>query len=194
MKDMIKMVVVLTVLSAVSGWMLAGLNGYTKDRIKLQELTFVKGPALKTILSGAENDPISDNFDIEDGETIKTIFVGKFDGKPSAVAFESYGKGFGGDVGVMISIDTNNDTIIGAGVTTHAETPGMGAKAKDDPTFVNSLKGLPIGELKVTQDGGKINAISGATITSRAVCGAVTDASSTYNRLKSQINEKLKNY
>jgi electron transport complex protein RnfG len=41
-------------------------------------------------------------------------------------------------------------------------------------------------------DGGTINAISGATITSRAVTSAATDADGIYQKLKSQIEEKLK--
>jgi electron transport complex protein RnfG len=48
------------------------------------------------------------------------------------------------------------------------------------------------GPVKVTQDGGAINAISGATITSRAVCDAVTDALGVYEKLKPQILDKMK--
>jgi len=44
----------------------------------------------------------------------------------------------------------------------------------------------------VTSDGGAINALSGATITSRAVCAAASDVGAIYNRLKPQIEENLK--
>lgn len=193
MGDMIKMVVVLTVLSAFSGGLLAAVRDNTKEKIENQQLQFVKGPAIKSIFEGASNDPIADRFKIQDGDTERSIFVAVYDGKPKAVALESYGKGYGGDVGLMVGIDVENNTILGAGVTTHAETPGMGARAKEDPSFVNQLKGVSVADpIKVTKDGGAVNALSGATITSRAVCFAATDISSIYNRLKPQIEENLK--
>lgn len=195
MRELIKMVVVLTILSAFSGGLLAGLRISTAAQIENQQLKFVKGPAIKQILEGASNDPIVDRFKVTDGDMDRSFFVGKFDGKAKIVAFESFGKGYGGDVGLMVGVDVENDKIIGAGVTTHSETPGLGANAKDDPTFVSQFKGFAITEsAKVTADGGQINAMSGATITSRAVCSAATDASEIYQKLKPQITEKLKEF
>jgi len=193
MREMIKMVVVLTVLAAFSGGLLAAIRDNTKDRIELQQLTFVKGPAIKGIFKDASNDPISDRFKIQDGDVERSFFVGVIDGKPKAVALESYGKGYGGDVGLMVGIDLESDAILGAGVTTHAETPGMGARAKEDPSFTDQFKGVSVKDpIKVTADGGGINALSGATITSRAVCAAATDVGAIYNRLKPQIEENIK--
>jgi len=69
----------------------------------------------------------------------------------------------------------------------------MGAKAETDPSFVAQFKDLALEEpFKVTQDGGTINAISGATLTSRAVSLAATEAGGIYRKLKPQIEEKLK--
>jgi electron transport complex protein RnfG len=193
MREMVKMFVVLTVLSAFSGGLLAGLRSSTAAQIENQKLEFVKGPAIKAILKGASNDPIKDRFKIMDGKTERSFFVGKFDGKANTVAFESFGKGFGGDVGLMVGVNIENDAIVGAGVTTHSETPGLGARAKDDPKFTAQFKGLSASEpIKVTNDGGKVNALSGATITSRAVCAAATEAEQIYQKLKPQIDEKLK--
>lgn len=193
MSDMIKMVVVLTILSAFSGGLLAAVRNGTLDRIENQQLQFVKGPAIKAILEGASNDPISDRFKLPDGDVERSFFVGKFDGKANTVALESYGKGYGGDVGVMVGINAEEDKLVGVGVTTHSETPGMGARAKEDPSFVAQFKGLAIQDpIKVTQDGGQINALSGATITSKAVSAAATEATEIFKRLKPQIEEKLK--
>jgi electron transport complex protein RnfG len=193
MSDMIKMVVVLTILSAFSGGLLAAVRNGTLDRIENQQLQFVKGPAIKAILEGASNDPISDRFKLPDGDAERSFFVGKFDGKANTVALESYGKGYGGDVGVMVGINVEENKLVGVGVTTHAETPGMGARAKEDPSFVAQFKGLSIQDpIKVTQDGGQINALSGATITSKAVSAATTEATEIFKRLKPQIEEKLK--
>ena len=193
MREMIKMVVVLTILSFFSGGVLAYLRNSTQERIDNQVLEFVKGPAVRAIFEGATNDPIKDRFSIKDGERERTFFVGVFDGEPGGVAFETSGKGYGGDVGLMVGINVKDDKLIGVGVTTHAETPGMGAKAKSDPGFVSQFKDLALGEpFKVTSDGGSINAISGATITSRAVSSAATDAENIYQKLKSQIADNLK--
>ena len=196
MREMIKMLVVLTILSTFSGGLLAAINNKTKDKIQLQILEFVKGPAIRKIFEGITNDPITDRFEIKDGETQRSFFVGVFEGEPSAVALEAFGKGgYGGDVGLMVGIDVNEDKVIGVGVTTHSETPGMGARAETDPTFVSQFKGLSLKEpLKVTQDGGTINAISGATLTSRAVCSAAAEAEKVYLDLKPQIVEKLKEF
>jgi len=189
------MVVVLTVLSTISGGLLSGLKNATASKIEVQQLKFVKGPAIKEILKGVSNDPIADRFAIKDYNTERKFFVGKFDGKANTVVLESSGKGYGGDVGLMVAVNMEDDTIVGAGVTTHSETPGLGAKAKDDPGFVSQFKGMPIKEtFKVTNDGGKINAMSGATITSRAVCAAASDAGGIYEKLKPQLEEKLKEF
>jgi electron transport complex protein RnfG len=196
MREIIKMVVVLTILSCFSGGLLAYINTATEDRIENQVLEFVKGPAVRSIFEDASNDPIADRIQIKDGEIEHTFFVGVIDGEPRAVAFETFGKGgYGGDVGLMVGIDIKDDKLIGAGVTTHAETPGMGAKAKSDPSFVAQFQGLAAKDpIKVTKDGGTINAISGATLTSRAVSSAATDAGKIYLQLKPQITEKLKEF
>ncbi|MEE4265527.1 MAG: RnfABCDGE type electron transport complex subunit G [Desulfobacteraceae bacterium] len=195
MREMIKMVVVLTVLSFFSGGVLAYLRNSTQERIDNQVLEFVKGPAVRAIFEGAGNDPIADRFTIRDGDVERTFFVAVFDGEPRGVAFETSGKGYGGDVGLMVGIDVKDNKLIGVGVTTHGETPGMGAKAKSDPSFVAQYKGLELEKpIAVTLDGGTISAISGATITSRAVSSAATDADKIYQTLKPQIADNLKKF
>ena len=195
MREIIKMIVVLTVLSAFSGGLLAAVRGGTKEKIEYQQLVFVKGPAIRGILEGCSNDPIVDRFKIKDGDIERSFFVGVFDGKADTVTFESFGKGFGGDIGLMVGVNINDDKIIGIGVTTHSETPGIGSKAKTDPKFSNQFKGLSAVEpCKVKPDGGEIDAMSGATVTSKGVCGGVTEAGNIYKRLKPQIAEKIKEF
>jgi electron transport complex protein RnfG len=107
-----------------------------------------------------------------------------------------FGKGgYGGEVGLMVGIDVKEDKLVGVGVTTHAETPGMGARAQTDPSFVAQFEDLSLEDpFKVTQDGGNINALSGATLTSRAVSSAATEASTIYKKLKPQIEAKIKGF
>jgi len=195
MREMIKMVVVLTVLCTFSGGLLAAIRSGTKDKIEYQQLKFVKGPAIKSILEGASNDPIVDRFKLEDGKIERSFFVGVFDGKASAAAFESFGKGFGGDIGLMVAVNLDNDNIIGVGVTTHSETPGIGSRAKTDPTFAAQFKGLSIKDaFKVKPDGGQVDTVSGATVTSRGLAVAATEAGNVYKRLKPEIAKKLKEF
>lgn len=195
MREMMKMVIVLTVLASLSGGLLAAIRNGTKERIEVAQLNFVKGPAIKQIMVGSSNDPIADRFKMPIGESEMDFFIGKFDGKAKTVALEAFGKGYGGDVGVMVGIDVENDTIFGMSVTTHAETPGMGAKAKEDPSFVSQFKGKSVDSpINITNDGGQINAIGGSTITSRAISNAATEASKVYKANKDQILEKMKTF
>jgi electron transport complex protein RnfG len=144
-------------------------------------------------LKGSSNDPIADRFKIKDGETERNIFVGKSDGKPERVAFETSGKGFKGDIAMMVGVNVTDDKIVGIGITTHSETPGIGARAQTDPRFSGQFKGMPLtGDFKIKKEGGQVDAVSGATITSRGVAGAISDAAKTYARIKPAISDKLK--
>jgi electron transport complex protein RnfG len=193
MREMLRLLVAIAVFSAVSGALLAAIESGTKERIEYQQLKFVKGPAIQKVLEGCSNDPLIDRFKLPDGEVERNFFVGVFDGKPNTVVIESSGKGYGGDIGVIVAVNLDTEKIVGVGVTTHSETPGVGSRAKDDPSFSAQFKELPIKDpLKVKADGGQIDAVSGATISSRGVCGAVVNSGEIYMRLKKEIMEKIK--
>jgi electron transport complex protein RnfG len=187
MRDIIRMIVVLGLLAACSGGLLAAVKSGTAEQIEVQQLKFVKGPAIKDILKGSTNDPIQDRFKLMDGEMERTFFVGKYDDGRTAVAYETFGKGFGGDIGIMVGVDLETDKLVGIGVTTHSETPGLGARAKTDEGFKKSFEGLSLQDpIKVDQ----IDAVSGATITSAGVCKGVTDSAGFYEKLKPKIIEQ----
>jgi len=64
--------------------------------------------------------------------------------------------------------------------------------AKTDAGFSKQYKELPIADtFKVKKDGGQVDALSGATLTSRAICTALNSAGEIYQKLKPQISEKL---
>jgi len=191
MREIISMVVVLTVLSAFSGGMLAAVRTGTQDRIENQILKFQKAPAIKQILSDVTNNPLQDRFKLMNNEEEMTFFVGKYDGAPKAVTFETKGKGFSGDIGLMVGINIESDEIINVVVTTHSETPGLGSRAKDDPKFVSQFAALPMdSNLATKEGGGEIDAMSGATITSVGVCLAAQKAQEIYTRLKPEIQKQ----
>jgi electron transport complex protein RnfG len=191
MREMLKLFLAVAIFSTISGGILAAIYGATKERIEYQELTFVKGPTLKTIMEGCSNDPLVDRFKLADGKEERSFFVGVFEGKANTVAFESIGKGYGGPMGVMVAVNLENDEIVGVGVTTHNETPGVGSRVKSEPDFSQQFQGLSIGEsFGVKADGGKVDVVSGATISSRGVCGALVALGEIYKRLKSDIAQK----
>jgi electron transport complex protein RnfG len=193
MGEMIKMVVVLTILSVISGGGLKGLEEWAKPKIENNVMNLVKGPAIRQILKAADNDPVKDRFKITDGDQERNIFVGVFGGAADTVVVEASANGYGDKVGMVVAINMAEDSLRGMAVTTHKETPGLGAMAKDNPNFAAQFVGKSIGSpFGVTTDGGQISALSGATITSRAVCTGVNQAVETYNRLKPQLEEQIK--
>ena len=194
MREMIKMVVVLTILSSLSGGLLSIVRDQTKEKIENQQLKFEKAPAVRKILQGVSNDPLKDRFKLKYEKREITFFVGIINDKPY-VAFEDYGKGFSGDIGVMVGVDLETDKIIGIGVTTHSETPGVGSKAKTAPDLPNQFKDLSVLKpILLKADDGTIDAISGATITSRGVCLAITKAGILYTKLKPEIINQVKKF
>jgi electron transport complex protein RnfG len=193
MGEMIKMVVVLTVLSVVSGGSLSWLKDFTEPKIENQVMNLVKGPAIRQILSEADNDPVEDRFKIMDGDVERNVFVGVFGGAADTVVMESSASGYGDKIGMVVAINMVDETLRGIAVTTHKETPGLGAMAKDNPNFAAQFAGQSIANpFGVTTDGGQISALSGATITSRAVCVGVNNAVKSYNELKPQLEEQIK--
>ena len=169
------------------------MNNGLKNKIEYQELKFVKGPTLKEIMEGCSNDPLSDRFTLKDGDTERSFFVGEFDGKRNTVALETFGKGFGGNIGVLVAINVDEDKLVGVGVTTHSETPGVGARTKTDPAFREQFKGMPLdSQFKIKTDGGDIDALTGATVSSTGIAGAVFEATEIYKRMKTEIVNKLK--
>jgi electron transport complex protein RnfG len=192
MGEMIKMVVVLTVLSIVSGGSLSWLKDFTEPKIENQVMNLVKGPAIRQMLSEAENDPVEDRFKITDGDVERNVFVGVFDGAADTVVMESSASGYADKIGMVVAINMADESIRGVAVTTHKETPGLGANAKTDPRFTAQFEGESISDqFGVTTAGGQISALSGATITSQAVCIGVNNAIESYTKLKPQLEEKI---
>ncbi len=93
-------------------------------------------------------------------------------------------KAFGGEIQMIIGVDKDLK-VTGVNITSLAETPGLGAKANEDE-FKNQYKGKS-GEIAVVKSGAKDNeiiAISGATITSKAVTEGVNNALKAAEALK----------
>jgi Na+-translocating ferredoxin:NAD+ oxidoreductase subunit G len=193
MRDILKLFLTVTLFGMFAGGLLSAVRGGTQETIDFQQLKFVKGPVLQDIFKEAANDPLADRFTIQDGKEEITCFLGIFNDERKAVAIEGFGSGYGGSIGVMVAVNVENDQILGIGVTTHSETPGLGSRAKDDPAFARQFRGMSLKEpVKIRADGGEIDALSGATVSSRGVAGGVQSVSEIYRRLKPEIMGKVK--
>lgn len=111
-------------------------------------------------------------------------------GKLTGVAVEQFGSGYGGDLGVVVGFRIQEDTLAGIGITSMKETAGVGTRVKE-PSFLKQFPGkaLPV---KLRSQGGEIDAISGATVSSNGVIGAVAKAVDVYQELKPLLLETWK--
>ncbi len=192
MKQYIKMVLVLTAIAAVCGFLLAAVKDLTEARIEQQLLVNVKGPAIKRVLETSTNDLLQDRQEITIDDQQYMVFIGKKGGQPWAIAFEGKGAGFGGDIGVMVGFDLGKNQLTGIGILTHQETPGLGARITE-AAFTDKFKAKSItAAFKVKKDNGEIDAVSGATNSSRGVCTAVEKCIVLYPTVKEKILKNKK--
>jgi electron transport complex protein RnfG len=180
------MVLVLTGVAVITGGILAFVNHATEGPIAQQkEKALADG--IKAVMGGGElfvakTDTVRQND--SKGKELTYIIYQTQDAqkKDLGAAVESTTGGFGGDLKVLVGFDPQGN-ILGYTLLEHAETPGLGAKA--DKWFQKGEKGDIIGKnpkdaLVVTKDGGKVDAITASTITSRAFLLAVNNAYKAY--------------
>jgi electron transport complex protein RnfG len=175
------MVVVLTAICGGSALLLSYANDATKAQREYQLLKYVREPSIKAVLSGYDNDPIRDRLTMELGTdekgnpATKNVFPARRGSQLISVAYGTSANGYHGPIEVMVGIDTSG-TLTGVSVMTHSETPGLGARVVEEG-FTNQFKGLALSdELKLSANGGNIDAISGATLSSKGVLEAVRKA------------------
>jgi len=191
MKSMIQMIIVLSLLCGSAGFCLSYLKMSTAEKIESQVLTFVQGPAILDVFKAAENSPISDRaaFTLKDGRRVN-VFPSMKGGRLAGVAIEAFGKGYGGNLGVVVGFNIGNDTLAGIGITTMKETAGIGTRVKE-PDFLGQFPEKPL-PVQLKSKGGDIDAISGATVSSTGVIYAVAGAADMYRELKPLLLEKWK--
>ncbi len=146
MKKIIGLAVSLTIISGVCAAVLAYVNSITAEPIRATAEK-AKEAARLAVLCG------------EDGYAVE--------GRS--------GEGYGGDIVLMVGFKKDKKTVISYKVLQATETPGLGMKLKT-PEFASQFAGRDGSSLRVKKDGGDIEAITSATITSRAVCKAIADA------------------
>ena len=180
--SLLNMVLVLTGVAVVMGGILAYVNHLTEGPIAEQK-TKALADGIKSVMGVSEitvskTDTVRQN-DAKGKEVTYIIYQTQDAQKHDlGAAVESTTGGFGGDLKVLVGFDPDGK-ILGYTLLEHAETPGLGAKA--DKWFQKGEKGDIIGKdpaepLTVSKDGGKVDAITASTITSRAFLLAVNNA------------------
>ena len=177
------MTIVLTGISVIAGGLLGLVNELTKAPIAAANAKALSD-AIELVVPGFDNNPAEEPETVEVEGVSYKIYKATKGGEFIGAAVEATNNGFGGALTVLVGFDKEGN-INDYSILSHAETPGLGSKAgewfkkgaKGDITGMNPGKE----PLKVTKDGGKVDAITASTITSRAFLGAVNNAYAAYS-------------
>ncbi len=178
------MLATLVTVTLVASTALGFVYELTKEPIAAARLAR-KLEAINAVVETYENNPVDDMYMIPtvDGTDSLECYPAMKNGALVGTAIRSYSrKGYGGLIWVMIGI-TPEATIFETAVIEHKETPGLGTKMSE-PAFKDQFKGIDPTqfEMKVTKDGGEVDGITAATISSRAFCQAAQLAFDSYEK------------
>ena len=154
-------VILLTIVVAISVNLLAFADQLTRPQIEAQ-----KQKKIQTLLTGMF--PEMSQYEFEDD--IYTIYS---DGAKTGHAFIAVGKGYGGDIDILVGLE-NKTTIKEISIVSHLETPGLGSRITES-FFTDQFAGLNIDRVALEKDGGEVDAITTSTISSTAVIDAVRE-------------------
>jgi Na+-translocating ferredoxin:NAD+ oxidoreductase subunit G len=152
-------VIFLTLIVLISVSLLLYINSFTANVVEAKNRAKIKA-VLEEVF------PHLTDFE-EDGD----IYVIYAEDVLQGYAFSASGSGYGGVISMLVGIDTDY-RIKDVAILSHSETPGLGGKITEQ-SFTGQFKGLEAGDIALSKDGGRIDAITGATISSRAVTEAV---------------------
>ncbi len=148
---------------------------------------FTKGPiaeekrremvrSLVAVLPPHNNHPEEDSFEVtpEGGKTINIFRAKQHGAWVGSALMVTAPDGYSGNIDVMVGIDRGG-AITGVAILSHAETPGLGDKILTDKTWLPWFRGRNLENTRwaVKKDGGDVDEFTGATITPRAVTGAI---------------------
>lgn len=171
MKDIAKMGGILFLIAAICTGLVGFASEITKEPIATQKLE-AKNIAMQEVL------PSANSFEeAGSNDEITEIQIGMQDGTPIGYALRVISKGYADPIEIMIGV-TNEGVVQGIKILASSETPGLGDNASD-PSFTDQFKekNTLLKVLKGSNPGeDEISAITGATITSKAVTDGVNKA------------------
>ena len=187
------MILSLGIICLIIAGILALVNVATKDTIAQAE-TKAKVEAIKEIVPPFDNNPYEERDTVAlEGEGSLAVYPATQGGQPVGYAIETYtDAGFSGHIDIMVGFDMESQ-IVGFKVLKHEETPGLGAKIQEwftspapSADLIRDVRGLNMSQaspLKVSKDHGKVDAITAATISSRAFIDALERAYRAYQSI-----------
>lgn len=179
--------IILTTVCTLSAGILAVVYNVTKDPIAQAEAK-EKEKALKIVLPGDTKSLKKEIFSYE-GQNVEIHVALDQNGNPIGYALESITpNGYGGEIIFLIGLDSGG-SINTYKIMSHQETPGLGDNLKSEK-FTNQFKGKNLENFvfKVAKDGGNVQAITAATISSRAGCEALEKGLKVFNAYKKGIS------
>ncbi len=165
--SMFKITLNLTLAAFLSGVIIAVVYYFTAPIAEIQRIR-MKEQSMKDLV------PTATAFNPVEGKT--EWYRAEKDGELLAYLIMTSEKGFDGHVKMFLAASTDQK-VIGFKVLSHKETPGLGDQAFQ-PKFADQFNGKVYQQLELVkmQEEGKILAVTGATITSRAVTNAIKKA------------------
>ena len=160
----------LLLITALAAAGLAWVNGITKEAIAENQMAKTR-QALAEVLPGAENMNVID----EGNGVVQAVYAPSADSPVQGWAvLVAPGSGFGGEIRMMVGVSPEGQ-VTGISIIKHAETPGLGAVAAAQTPAGEAFRGSFLGAsgILAMED---IDALSGATITSKAVLEGVNAA------------------
>ena len=182
-KEPLKLGGILGAIALVISVMLAFVNSVTADRIAQVNAEIVQ-EGLRAAMPAADHFIPMDGTDLENsyGIAVGDVYLA-MDAGDNVIGYcaTALPDGYGGAVETVVGVDLNG-IITGVKVTNNmSETPGLGAKAVQKENFTYQFEGKQ-SPFAVVKDGGEIDAITSATITSRAVTSGVNAAVEVMNK------------
>ncbi len=174
----LNMIISLTLVTLIAGVSLAYMNELTKGPIaEARKQKQIK--AIRNVLPETTNNPFAEkkSIAVEGGKDSIFIFPGLKGDELSGMAVSTFStKGYNGLIRLMVGFSDKGE-IYNIVVLEQKETPGLGTKMTSN-SFLEQFKGRSSGnfDFRVKKDGGDIDAITGATISSRAFGDAVKTA------------------
>ena len=166
----IRLTLTLLAITAVVAAALAGVNSITKPIID-QRTAEKTQQAIELVLPGGYEREITDCAD--SAGLVSKVYEGE-----NGYAFEVTPGGFDNTITMMVGVGKDGK-VLGISIVSHTETAGLGAVAAAETPAGEAFRGQfagVSGSVAVSKDGGELDAITGATITSRAICEGVNAA------------------
>lgn len=162
----LRLTVTLLLICGLVAAVLAGVNAITKDKIAAIQRQKTLD-AIAAVLPGVEG--LEEMALTGDTGIVRSVYV-----SGSSYAVEVAPIGFDGEIAMMVGIADGQVT--GISVISHTETPGLGAVAAASNAKGEAFRGQFVGGSGTLEVGDQIDAMSGATITSKAVVTGVNAA------------------